>query len=332
MIIRFAMPQDDLRFTGHNRAHEEYVPGEPGKYSWNASILKADSVPTGLFRTNHYLSSVSLNIFTGEACMHIGVSARAMICFDQRVGTHSPPHYLPSRVPANYVRCFTSMQRYQLNIRPVNTIWLSGRANTVEDAGYSLEPKELKEQLRLTSDMLAENGNISHLTVTFPCCCSLSSVRDGPPVASAILAILTPLNRIKVATTVVFIPAHGLNLLAEDDHCNKPKCLNFAQTIQASMGHLTGEALNFREAAWKRVKAMKHPTYDMTFPDCEGFRDLRRYWFCFDVNDTDSEFERWMRKYIPDSKDTLKQWRKEKKAAGRAEMAKKAVPKCFYFW
>lgn len=112
MIIRFVMPQYDLRFIGYTRAHEESVPGEPGRYRWNASIRKADSVPIGLFLTNYYLSSVSLDIFTREACMHIGVSARAMICFDQLVGTHSPPHLLPSRVPANYVRCFTSMQRY----------------------------------------------------------------------------------------------------------------------------------------------------------------------------------------------------------------------------
>lgn len=204
--------------------------------------------------------------------------------------------------------------------------------NTVEEAGYSLEPKELKEQLRLTSDMLVENDNMSHLTVTFPCCCSLSSVRDGPPVASAILDILTPLNRIKVATTVFFIPAHGLNLLAKDDHCDKPKCLKLAQTIQASMGHLTGEALDLREATWKIIEDRKHPTGPWTLPDNEIFRDLKTYWFCFDLNDTDYQFERWMRKHVPDPKDMLKQWRKEKNAAGRAEMAKKAVPKCFYFW
>ncbi|KAL8853936.1 MAG: hypothetical protein Q9221_001244 [Calogaya cf. arnoldii] len=328
MVIRFAMPKNGLRFTGPPRTDGKSASGEPGRYSSYASIRKADTVPTGLFRTNHYLSSVSLDIFTREACMHIGVSARAMISFDQRVKTYG----LPGRVPANNVRCFTSMQRYQLNIRPGNsemTNFATARRYSVEKEGYEFLHYELKEQLRLTSDMLAGNDNILHLKVTFPCYCSLPPVRDASRVAPAILDFLTPLKRIKVATTVLFIPAHGLNVQAEDDLCNKPECLNLAQTIQVSMGQLSGEVLNHREATWKRVKAMERPTGPWATLREEFLYNLRQYWLASGASKIDESFEFWTEIYVPALEDIIEQWNL-KKAASRAEIAtkpKKTLPK-----
>ncbi|KAI4266084.1 MAG: hypothetical protein L6R38_008970 [Xanthoria sp. 2 TBL-2021] len=202
------------------------------------------------------------------------------------------------------------------------TNFATARRYSVEKEGYDFLHYELKEQLRLTSDMLSENDNISHLTVTFPCYCSLPPVRDASRVAPAILDFLTPLKRIKVATTVLFIPAHGLNVQAEDDHCNKPECLNLAQTTQVSMGQLSGEVLNHREATWKRVKAMERPTGPWATLREEFLYHLKLYWLRCGESTTDEEFEFWTEIYVPALKDIVKKW-KLKKAASRVKIAKK---------
>ena len=281
MIIRFSMPQDGLRSIRRRNQNNEPPPSEP---------VRRSSIPTGLFRTNHYLSAVSLDTFHSEVCMYIGVSLRRTICCG---------HWLnrcpfPARIPPCNAHFFTSMRHYQLNIRYGDAI-----------LDKSLQ-KEMKENLRLVSDMLSENSNIKHLTVTFPCHCSWycrcsghcqCAMRDTSQVVAAVMDFLSPLKRIKVANTVSFKPACGPYTNAEDGICNETRCLKLAHTMEASLSQLTGEALNHREATWKRIKAMERPHYSWTPSNFDYSKSLHK--FCSILEGTsDENFKFWTKRHI----------------------------------
>ncbi|KAI4277742.1 MAG: hypothetical protein LQ337_001553 [Flavoplaca oasis] len=310
MVIRFAMPEDGLRSIFHRNKKYEPPPSEP---------IRRASIPTGLFRTNHYLSAVSLDTFRREVCMHIGVSPIKVTCFGHRVTTHP----FPASIPKSNAHFFTSMRNYQLNIRPAEA-----RPSTIKQ-------KKLKEQLRRVSDMLSENDNIKHLTVTFPCHCSWychcsghcrCALRDTSRVVAAVLDFLSPLKRIKVAKTVVFKPASGLFIDAEDDNCNGNRCLSLAHTMEASMGQLNGEALTYREATWKRIKAIEppHTSWTPTKFDYYGFLDK----FCSKIEEmSDEEFKIWTQWYIERIERLFTQWEIQK-AADRVKWIK-SLKQCY---
>ncbi|KAI4282383.1 MAG: hypothetical protein L6R38_002974 [Xanthoria sp. 2 TBL-2021] len=307
MVIRFTMPQKGLRFQREDR---KYYNATRGKRKWWYSWTRQeDSIPTALFLTNHYLSAIALDTLYREVFMHIGVSNQALSIFDQRM----PTDYYPSRVPADKMQYFTSMRCYRLNIRlgeflsPWYTNYVLSRG------GYKFLYSGLKEKLRLISDMLAENPDIQRLTVTFPCCCTRPQAEGVPPIIPITQDYLTILKRLKVSQPVIFIPAHGPDVQAEADLCNKPECLNLAQNFQASMGHLIGEALSNREQTWKNVKAMKRPTGRETRSVHEYFRYLGD--FRLQIDDTmDELFEHWTKVAVEGLEKWYEQWELEKVA------------------
>ncbi|KAI4241456.1 MAG: hypothetical protein L6R42_011267 [Xanthoria sp. 1 TBL-2021] len=152
--------------------------------------------------------------------------------------------------------------------------------------------------------MLAENLDIQRLTVTFPCCCTRPQAEGVPPIIPLTQDYLTILKRLK----------------AEADLCKKPECLNLAQNFQASMGHLTGEALSHREQTWKKVKAMKRPTGRETRSVHEYFRHLRDFRLKID-DTTDELFEHWTKVAVEGLEKSYEQWKLEK-ATDSANKAK----------
>ena len=243
MVIRFAMPQNGLRFQRQDRRYYNTTRGtQRWWYSWTRL---EDHVPTGLFLTNHYLSAIALDTLHREVYMHVGVSFAVVNIFDQEMPLSDSPRNgpgLPSRVPADKMLYFTFMRRYRLNIR-FGDYLVNG--DPADFDGYFYLLSLLKENLRLTSDMLAENPDIQRLTVTFPCQCARP--RGRPPRVPKPEQYLTIIKRIKVHQPVIFIPAHGPDAQAEADLCIKPECLHLAQSMQSSLGHLNGEALSHRE-------------------------------------------------------------------------------------
>ncbi|KAL8651844.1 MAG: hypothetical protein Q9226_004517 [Calogaya cf. arnoldii] len=282
MVIQFAMPQKGLRFQRQDRRYYNATRGtQRWWYSWTRL---EDHVPTGLFLTNHYLSAIALDSLHREVYMHVGVSFAAVNIFDQEMplsGLSEIGPGLPSRVPADKMLYFTSMRRYRLNIR-FGDYWDNG-----DPADFSAHRdllSLLQENLRLTSDMLAENPDIQRLTVTFPCQCARP--RGTPPKIPKPEQYLTIIKRIKVRQPAVFIPAHGPDA-AEADLCTKPECLHLAQSMQSALEHLNGEALSHREETWKRVKAIKRPRGW----EYHAIMELWYFWRCFKTAD-DETFER----------------------------------------
>ncbi|KAL8889273.1 MAG: hypothetical protein Q9215_003439 [Flavoplaca cf. flavocitrina] len=305
MVIRFAMPEDGLRSISHRNKEYEPPPSQP---------IRRASIPTALFRTNHYLSAVSLDTFHREVCMHIGVSPKKITCSGHWVTTHP----FPARISPSKAHFFTSMRKYQLNIRPGEI-----RPNKPMQ-------KNMKEQLRRASDMLAENDDIKHLTVTFPCHCTwschcsvrcLCALRDTSRVFAAVLDFLSPLKRIKVAKTVIFKPASGLFIDAEDDNCNENRCLDLAHIVEASMSQLIGEALTPREATWQRIKAMELPHDSWTPTDFNYYSFLNEFFRKRLEGNSDEEFKLWTKRYIETFERIFIRWENQK-AADRARWIK----------
>lgn len=241
MVIRFTMPQNGLRFQREDGRYYNATCGE--RKRWCSWTRQEDSVPTALFLTNHHLSAIALDTLHRDVVMHIGVSHQVVSIFDQRI----PTDHHPRRVPADMMHYFTSMRSYRLNIRiggpgpPYMTKLLLSRGL------YHFLYLGLKSRLELVSDLLAENPDVQRLTVTFPCCCTRPQAPNVPPIIPLTEDYLTILKRLKVGRPVKFIPAHGPDFQAEAELCKKPECLDLAQTFQASMGRLTGEALLHRE-------------------------------------------------------------------------------------
>ena len=297
MVIRFAMPEDGLRSISHRNKKYEPPPSQP---------IRRASIPTALFRTNHYLSAVSLDTFHREVCMHIGVSPKKVTCSGHWVTTHP----FPARISPTKAHFFTSMRNYQLNIRPGEAI------------PNEFLQKKMKEQLRRGSDMLAENDDIKHLTVTFPCHCSWychcsvrchCALRETSYVVAAVLDILSPLKRIKVANTVIFKPASGLFIDAEDDSCTETRCLNLAHTVEANMGQLVGEALTHREATWNRIKAMERPHHSWTPTNFNYYTYLYQFFRKFEET-SDEDFKLWTKQYIQTFERIFLRWETQKAA------------------
>ncbi|KAL8780442.1 MAG: hypothetical protein Q9213_006475 [Squamulea squamosa] len=283
MIIAFAMPQNGLRLNRHVRTCDHSIPGTCKSY---CKLCPEDSVPTGLFRVNKNISAMALKIFHDEVCMHISVSPENISIFDRWV----PALSLPSRAPANKMQYFTSMRCYCLNLRLDDSLFPrpSRRSGHVPSQPFYRTISEVKEQVRFVSDLLSENPNVQQLTVTFPCHCAVPIMPDAPPVEWMTDHYLAPLKRLRVAQPVLFIPAHGPNVQAETDLCGKPECLQLAQKLQSSMGHLKGENLNHRERTWKDIKAMPRPTGQWTQSEAKHFNCLKRFWLKFEgVDDMD---------------------------------------------
>ncbi|KAL8765171.1 MAG: hypothetical protein Q9209_007670 [Squamulea sp. 1 TL-2023] len=280
-IIAYAMPQNGLRLNRLVRTYDESTPGTCKSY---CKLCPEDSVPTGLFRANKYISAMALNIFHNTVCMHISVSPENISVFDRWV----PALSLPSRAPANKMQYFTSMRGHRLNLRLEDSRFPRPSRNAVSGKPFYRTISEVKEQVRFVSDLLSENPDVQQLTVTFPCICAIPIMPDAPPVQWITNYYLAPLKRLRVAQPVLFIPAHGPSVQAEEDICDKPECLQLAQQMQSSMGHLKGEDLSYREKTWKDIKAMKRPTGQWTQSEAEHFKCLKRFWLNFEaVDDTD---------------------------------------------
>ncbi|KAL8727221.1 MAG: hypothetical protein Q9166_006185 [cf. Caloplaca sp. 2 TL-2023] len=258
-IVRLAMPQSGLRLRRRDKRYFTIAPGAPvTQRQWHSRLRTEDSVPTGLFLTNKYISTLAQDIFHNEVEMHISVSPENLTVFDKWV----PSFSLPASMPANKVQHFTSMRCYCLNIRLRDERYIGrpwGLTHQVILTNYRKSVYKLKEQLRFVCDMLAHNSSIQRMTITFPCHCILAGINNAPPALKITQDYLAPLRRLRVAKPVTFVPAHGKDPQNETDLCNKPACLQLAHQIQLSIGRLEGEALSHREETWKKLKKMKRP-------------------------------------------------------------------------
>ena len=248
-ILRLTMPQQGLRaFSSPLRMHDPAY--ESARQARLEELQHEDITPTGVFRTNRWISAQALHIFHREVSVHINLTTRTINCFGEEYCGR-----FPCQVSPRQSHILGSVSNVQINLGG----WLSatetdfGIFQTDTERSYKL----LKESLRQICDAMTNNQNLQRLTITLPChCCLMNIAQTDTQLLAYTLIYLTPLRRLRVAHTVDLLPTAGFGSSPEVVVCRQPACSRLADTIQTQFSQLSGEGLTSREKKWKQIKAI----------------------------------------------------------------------------
>lgn len=209
----------------------------------NSPKVRADTIPTALFRVNKLISTEALAVLQNEVFFRLeiymgGMEGRGcrmgyLLAFDndERIARWPP------------LKC---MRNYHLNIDRVY-------------ACYEHDHSGVMECFRLICDELSSRNIVRNLTITAPCLCAyLDDVHPWfQPAVPYCSDYLAPLKRIRVPNLVKFSLHRTTRYTGLPNHpCSSPACLERAREVQASISRLDGETLSDQEASWKEVKAI----------------------------------------------------------------------------
>lgn len=312
-IISFAMPEHGLRplpLPGLD------FPKDDIPLTEYADTLRRDqNSPQALFRASKWLSSEAVRIFYNEVKLRIDVDPAGLRFMDEAIGNQAAFH---SHLVLKGFPIFRRQRNIELYIKMDGNDRLD--FYTRPD-GYCYN---MKEWLRLITDALLINPRIDSLAVYLPCPCTLpesdcsgsdASVSESDasdadsdmllqpdvidPQTIDALDFLTPLKRLRVRKSTAFLPYRGGNHPRVGGPCLLPECHKMLEHVQcrAGMEQLSGEKLNEREKAWKRLKFDVTRRYYLT--ENEWFHQV---WRCLDDRDDDIEFEeavQGLQEYLP---------------------------------
>ncbi len=218
-------------------------------------------LPTALFYTNKWLSSVALAITYHHLPFYINIYPWGIMYHPRTLlfGHHFRSHLSFQQLPQ-----FKSLRHYRLNIMHDGN-WYDDNSDKHHENRYwrFREICEVfKEQLRFVSDSLSANDDIQSLSISIPCLCCLANSGTGVMQACAkTLDFLRPLQRLWVTKPVVLEAVHdnGFDGLEGDvwlNTCSEPECQHLAEMARKSLHHLDGRLISQEEETWKELKAM----------------------------------------------------------------------------